>query len=201
MKKSIFDLEEQNKNIESKIVVALERISEAFRVLLWQESTTFGLSPIQIQLLIFIELHQQEYCKVSYLAQEFNLTKPTISDAVKSLEQKKLIVKEIDTKDSRSYSIKTTENGAEMAKKLATFANILKSPIEDMAMEDKNELWQNLMNIILALQKSNVITLQRMCFNCQNYEKKGATHFCNLLQKTLQNEEIRIDCEEHQIMS
>ncbi len=91
MEKSLFDVNEQNTNLESKIVVALERISEAFRVLLWQQSKEFGVSPIQIQLLIFIDLHQQDYCKVSYLAQEFNLTKATISDAVKSLEQKQLI--------------------------------------------------------------------------------------------------------------
>lgn len=198
MEKSLFDVNEQNTNLESKIVVALERISEAFRVLLWQQSKEFGVSPIQIQLLIFIDLHQQDYCKVSYLAQEFNLTKATISDAVKSLEQKQLIEKITDEADSRSYSIKLTFEGSEMAKKLQLFANILKSPIEKMPISQKNELWQNLMTMIISLQKAEVITLQRMCFNCANYQNKNNTHFCNLLQKTLQNEEIRIDCAEHQ---
>ena len=51
--KSSFDLKRQSTKIESKIVVALERISEAFRVLLWNESKENSLSPIQIQLLIF----------------------------------------------------------------------------------------------------------------------------------------------------
>jgi hypothetical protein len=32
-----FDHEYQNRNIDAKIVVALERISEAFKVLLWKE--------------------------------------------------------------------------------------------------------------------------------------------------------------------
>jgi hypothetical protein len=54
MKKSSFDLEHQNSKIESKIVASLERISEAFRVLLWNESKENSLSPIQIQILIFI---------------------------------------------------------------------------------------------------------------------------------------------------
>jgi DNA-binding MarR family transcriptional regulator len=198
MEKSLFDVNEQNTNLESKIVVALERISEAFRVLLWQQSKEFGVSPIQIQLLIFIDLHQQDYCKVSYLAQEFNLTKATISDAVKSLEQKQLIEKITDEADSRSYSIKLTFEGSEMAKKLQLFANILKSPIEKMPISQKNELWQNLMTMIISLQKAEVITLQRMCFNCANYQNKNNSYFCNLLQKTLQNEEIRIDCAEHQ---
>jgi hypothetical protein len=72
--KSPFDLNQQNKKVESKIVVALERISEAFRVLLWNESKENALSPIQIQILIFLLFHSDEMCKVSYLAQEFNMT-------------------------------------------------------------------------------------------------------------------------------
>ena len=52
MKKSVFDLEHQNSNIESKIIVSLERLSQAFRVLLWNESKAFSLSPIQIQIMI-----------------------------------------------------------------------------------------------------------------------------------------------------
>lgn len=199
MEKSLFDVNEQNANLESKIVVALERISEAFRVLLWQQSKEFGLSPIQIQLLIFINLHSQDYCKVSYLAQEFNMTKATISDAVKSLEQKQLIEKIADQADSRSYSIKLTFEGSEIAKKLQLFANTLKYPIENMPSSQKNELWQSLMTMIISLQKAEVITLQRMCFNCANYQHKNNLHFCNLLQKTLQNEEIRIDCAEHKL--
>ena len=57
MKKSSFHLTEQNQKIESRIVVALERISESFRVLLWNESKENSLSPIQIQILIFIYFH------------------------------------------------------------------------------------------------------------------------------------------------
>ena len=89
--KSDFDLEFQNENIESKIIASLERVSQAFRVLLWQESKDFSLSPIQVQVLIFLLHHSVEKKTVSYLADEFNVTKATISDTVKSLEQKQLI--------------------------------------------------------------------------------------------------------------
>ena len=91
MSKSDFDLNFQNRNIDGRIVAALERISQAFRVLLWQESKDFSLSPIQIQVLIFLLHHSIDKCKVSYLADEFNMTKATISETVKILEQQKLI--------------------------------------------------------------------------------------------------------------
>ena len=83
MSKSDFDLNFQNRNIDGRIVAALERISQAFRVLLWQESKDFSLSPIQIQVLIFLLHHSIDIFKVSYIADEFNLYKATINVIVK----------------------------------------------------------------------------------------------------------------------
>ncbi|KXK41291.1 MAG: transcriptional regulator [Bacteroidetes bacterium OLB11] len=103
MKYSSFNLSTQNQKVESRIVVALERISEAFRVLLWNESKENSLSPIQIQILIFLYFHSLEKCKIGYLASEFNMTKATISDSVKVLFTKNLVTKEINHLDSRSF--------------------------------------------------------------------------------------------------
>src|SRR5690606_11115389 len=108
MKYSSFNLNEQNQKIESRIVVALERISEAFRVLLWNESKENSLSPIQIQILIFIHYHSLENCKVGYLADEFNMTKATISDSVKVFLSTELVTKETDPIDIRSFSLTFT---------------------------------------------------------------------------------------------
>jgi DNA-binding MarR family transcriptional regulator len=112
---SAFDLTHQNSNIESKIVASLERVSQAFRVLLWNESKEFSLSPIQIQVLIFLLHHTEEKCKVSYLADEFNMTKATISDTIKTLEQKQLIRKEYELHDTRSFIIHLTNMGKKIA--------------------------------------------------------------------------------------
>jgi predicted transcriptional regulator len=41
----------------------------------------------------FLMFHSEEKRKVSYLAEEFNMTKATISDSIKVLEQKKVYSK------------------------------------------------------------------------------------------------------------
>src|SRR5690606_40334744 len=110
MKYSSFNLNEQNQKIESHIVVALERISEAFRVLLWNESKENSLSPIQIQILIFIHFHSLEKCKVGYLADEFNMTKATISDSVKVLLAKELVFKITDRSEEHTSELQSREN-------------------------------------------------------------------------------------------
>jgi DNA-binding MarR family transcriptional regulator len=199
MKKSAFDLEHQNSSIESKIVASLERISQAFRVLLWNESKEFSLSPIQVQVLIFLLHHSDQKRKVSYLAEEFNMTKATISDTIKTLEQKLLIKKEYEQHDTRSYIIHLTKAGKETAEHTSLFAKQVQVPIDKLHSTDKENLLLSLLDIIHHLNKSGIITIQRMCFTCHFYRsnKQGQEHFCGLLNTKLADSELRIDCAEH----
>ena len=59
MKESTFNPEQQDKDISSKIVAGLERVSEVFKILLWENAKLVGLSPIQIQILIFVAFHKR----------------------------------------------------------------------------------------------------------------------------------------------
>ncbi|MCY1538853.1 MarR family protein [compost metagenome] len=182
-------------------MASLERIAQAFRVLLWQESKEFSLSPIQVQVLIFLLHHSEEKRKVSYLAAEFNMTKATISDTIKTLEQKNLITKEYEQHDSRSYIIHLTTKGKDIAGKTSFFTKEIQTPIDKLHPDDKENLLLSLLNIILHLNQSEVITIQRMCMTCRYYQSsdKGQKHFCNLLNQKLHIADLRIDCPEHSV--
>ena len=193
-----FNPDYQNEHLESKIVVALERISEAFRVLLWEAGKEYGLTPIQLQLLIFFNSHSPEYCKVNYLAKEFNLTKPTISESVRLLAKKELIFKETDARDTRSYSIFLTEKGRLIAVKSASFSSALEKPIHSFTEVQKQDLFHSLLELIEKLNKAGIITVQRNCFSCRFYVSGKGNDYCNLLQKPLQSSDLRIDCPEHE---
>lgn len=193
-----FDPKYQNKNIEGKIVVALERISEAFRVLLWQEGKENSLTPLQLQLLIFLKFHAPGQCKVNYLAKEFNVTKATISETVRLLTKKQLIFKETDPVDTRSYSIYLTEEGKKIVAKSGSFAQVLEKPIHTYSEKQKEVLYQSLLELIAKLNKAGIITAQRMCFSCRYYRTGQNEDHCNLLKKKLQRPDLRIDCPEHE---
>lgn len=199
MKKSAFDLNHQNSSIESKIVASLERVSQAFRVLLWNESKEHSLSPIQVQVLIFLLHHSDQKRKVSYLADEFNMTKATISDTIKTLEQKLFIRKEYEQHDTRSYIIHLTKKGKDIAEQTSLFAKEIEIPIDKLHTTDKENLLLSLLDIINHLNKAGVITIQRMCFTCHFYKanKNGQGHYCKLLNSKLADNELRIDCPEH----
>lgn len=201
MKHSPFSLSEQNQKIESRIVVALERISEAYRVLLWTESKENSLSPIQIQLIIFIHFHSPEKCKVGYLAKEFNMTKATISDSVKVLLAKELVAKETDANDTRSYTLSLTDEGKKVAKKASFFASSIEQPIENLSEEQKTVMLKGLLKLIYELNQSGIITIQRMCFTCSFYKAENGIHYCGLLKTKLAESEIRVDCPEHEMLA
>lgn len=193
-----FDPNYQNKNIEGKIVVALERISEAFKVLLWQEGKENALTPLQLQILIFLKFHSWKHCKVNYLAKEFNVTKATISETVRILSKKELIYKETDPSDTRSYSIYLTDTGQHIANKSGTFAGILEKPIHSYSENQKEVLFQSLLELIEKLNKAGIITVQRMCFSCRYYQPGNKEDYCKLLKKKLQRPDLRVDCPEHE---
>jgi DNA-binding MarR family transcriptional regulator len=193
---SVFNLDNQNANLDYKIVAGLERLSQVFRILLWEKAKEYSLSPIQIQLLIFIQHHSKEKTTISYLAQEFNFTKPTISDAIKVLEQKKLIKKYTDNTDTRSYNIQLTIEGRKIVTQTENYANPLTTIIAKANEKDKVVLWQTISTLIIKLNKLEVISVQRTCFNCKHYATKDKIHFCNLLNQKLDTKDIRIDCME-----
>jgi DNA-binding MarR family transcriptional regulator len=201
MNKSDFDLANQNSNTSSKIVASLERVAQAFRVLLWQESKAHALTPIQVQVLIFLLHHSEEKRKVSYLAHEFGMTKATISETVRTLEQKNLVTKKFEYYDTRSYVIHLTKNGRDVADKTSLFSKEIYSPVEKLSQSDREMVLKSLLNIISHLNREGVITIQRMCMTCIYYESSGKDqHFCKLLRQKLHVSELRIDCPEHEMI-
>ncbi len=198
MKESTFNPQEQELHLASKIVAGLERISEVFKILLWEQATATGLSPIQIQILIFVAYHRPDLSRVSHLAREFNVTKPTVSDAIRVLEKKGLIFKITSSADRRSYSIALTDSGKKMVDMTGRFSLPLRDQVQHFSPQELEALWHTLSRLIYQLNQSGILTIQRTCYACVHFEpeRDGAPAFCKLLRKDLFNQDIRLDCPE-----
>ena len=196
MRKSAFDIEQQNKDLSDKIVVGLERISEAFRVLLWDHAKKIGLSPIQIQLLIFLKYHAETLRNVSALALEFNMTKPTISDAIKMLDQKGLVQKSPGITDARSSIISLTSEGEKMVESVSSFASPIGDNLKQLDQKKLDSFYKSLVHLIYQLNQSGVISTQRTCFGCRFYEQRSKVHYCHFLRRDLSDTQIRLDCKD-----
>jgi DNA-binding MarR family transcriptional regulator len=188
-------------NVDAKIVASLEKISEVFRVLLWAEAKEHRVSPIQLQLLIFLKYHPlTAHRRIAFLAREFNLTKATISDSMRVLEEKGLVLRSDDITDSRGYNFSLTEKGEQLTASVENFTGPLDGAIAALTPQQKEYLLSSVLDLIYRLNQMGIISTQRMCFNCYYYEGDRATsHFCNLVQAPLAYDSIRFECPEHKM--
>lgn len=200
MMSSPFDPIQQENDLDARITFALERISLVFKSMHLEQAKKTNLSPIQLQILVFLLYHSPEMHRVSYLAQEFNLTKATISDSVKALIQKGLMDKVSDPSDSRSFVLNLTPEGKKQAQDAAQMINPMATVIGKYTGDKKEIFYRILFNTIKDLQTNGLIPVQRMCFSCSNYQNKDGEHYCKLLKKTLEDSTLRLDCLEHEMI-
>jgi len=186
-------------HINHKITASLEKLSEIFWILLQTAAKGHGLSPTQLQLLLFIRYHAApQQRKVAFMAREFNVTKATISDSVKALEQKELIRRTVDSEDSRSSIISLTTKGETLAAATENFTAPLDNAVDTLSVEQKEYLLYSVFDLIFRLNQTGIISTQRMCYNCHYYQgNHQEQHFCNLMNQPLKLESLRLDCPEY----
>lgn len=197
---SPFDLNTQHNNTDSKITVLLSRLSDFYRQSLWSKAQPLGISPIQVQILLFIKYHEAKLNKVSHLATEFQMTKATISDSVRILVNKGLLKKEVSKEDKRSFNLILTTAAQSLTSEAESFTSGIQETLSSLKVGDKNTLFESLYRLLDQMNESGVIPVQRMCFGCNFYEgDKSTTHRCTFLKKKLNSTEIRIDCEDFKV--
>ncbi len=126
-------------DITARIVTGLEHIGDHISYLLKAQAQEHKLSPLQIRILIFIHFYEGQ-TRLSLLAAEFKLSKATLSVALKSMEQKKLISRKTVPEDQRSAQIGLTEWGRRIAHVAGFYPEPLKKIVATMTAEEKNAL-------------------------------------------------------------
>ncbi|MCS6861267.1 MAG: MarR family winged helix-turn-helix transcriptional regulator [Abditibacteriales bacterium] len=201
----VFDPSQQQGDVDSKIVAALERVAQALRLQLWEAAQAHRLSPIQVQFVLFLLFHDPAHCRVSRLAQEFGLTEATVSDAVKSLEGKGLLTRQAWAQDGRVSLLRLTAKGRRLAQQLSGWADTLRDHLHSLPSGNKEIVLQFLLQLIAALQQAGVISVARVCLTCAFFEANvhpnpAAPHHCRLLNQPLAISALRVDCPDHQLL-
>lgn len=186
----------ETNNIDSDIAYLLEKLMQVQRILLWDVAKKENLSPIQIQILLYLSCHDDELRTVSVLAHEFDLTKATVSDAVTTLTAKNLVTKNILKDDKRSYILDLTPGGKALSKKIEKWQNTLLYHIGKIKPDTKDVVYGFLVDLIKTLFDSGIISTARMCLTCANFSKgSGSNNCCMLTNRKFSDRQINFDCE------
>lgn len=189
-------------NLDRKIVTALERLSQVLRVMFWQQAKAHQLSPIQIQFLIYLYSHPSEESTVTELASRFQLTKPTVSDAVTTLVTKQLVRKSPSPEDRRMVWLQLTSRGEALANELASWSEPIRLALDEFSIEERENQFDFLLRLIDTLEKSGVMSRSRICLSCTFFRANSTgdpaqPHYCRFLKRPLSRSGLRVDCPDY----
>jgi len=194
---NIFDPQQQSDNPASKLLFAFDRIAEVIRVQLWEKATSLKLTPLQIKALLFLEGHQKDGLNnVSALAKEFQLSKPTISETIRLLLKKSLVIKVKDPADGRAYYLELSAAGQRIVNEASTFSQPILSELNQLEAGQQAGLYEHLLDLLLRFQQRGLIPTQRMCSNCRHFIRHKGFPYCSLLALQLETADLRVNCPE-----
>jgi DNA-binding MarR family transcriptional regulator len=177
--------------IEEKIVMGLERVSELFFTVLSKSAKKHNLNRQQIQIILNLK-NKPENLKT--LQEKTNQDKSTLSKSLKELKAKKMIFYK-EGKDKREKLIFLTEkvNRINIMKDFL----FVKEALKKLSSKEKETIYKFILEIIDEALRFGLIKYQNMCYTCIFFKRKKDKMFCAYLEKELKLKDIMIDCKDY----
>lgn len=198
---SIFAPDAQHNNTRFKIIAGLDRIAQALRAQMWACGKAYGLTPIQLQCLVFIRHHDAAKRRTSHLAREFDVTPATISQAIRTLLQKGYLTRQKLDSDARVQILNLSAAGEKLCEEIDSWANALLPHLDGLSAEQAPVVLRFLMDFIASLHSAGAISVARQCTTCRFFKATPdtGTFYCKLLERDMSTTDLRIDCPEHEL--
>lgn len=175
----------------------LERLSSLTRVWFRQHPLLADLQPIQLSALLYLA-RCNRYSNTPLAVTEYlGLTKGTVSQSLKALETKGLIVKTQDVADKRSVHLSLTEPARALLGEVMPPAFLAAASARMGA--DAADLERLLGDLLRTIQRSEDVPGFGLCKTCRFHRKTAAGGFCELTQEPLAAAERELICREHQL--
>jgi DNA-binding MarR family transcriptional regulator len=159
-----------------------------------------ALSPTQLQVLLRLAADPPARRRIGVLAATLDVRHPTVSDAVATLASKGLLERD---RVSRRGALALTDRGRALADDLADWHERTRAELAGLPEADKQTTLRLLLDLIAGLQRSGAITIARMCVTCRFFRRdahpgSGHAHHCALVDIPMADDELRVDCAEHE---
>jgi DNA-binding MarR family transcriptional regulator len=192
-----------SRDLDTKLVAALERVGQALRGELRERATDEGLTPTQAQIVLRLAADPPPRRRVGALATALDVRQPTISDAVAALERKGLLERRPDAGDARAATLALTARGRAAAERVGSWDERARAEVRRLPRETRRASLTLLLDLIAGLHAAGVVGVARTCPTCRFFRfeaRPGAArpHRCALLDMPLGAGDLRLDCPEHE---
>jgi len=187
--------------LASRIATGLHKIGLAMKQQAWQQANEEGLSATQGQILAALVAHGP--LTGSELSERLGITLPTVSDSVRVLVEKKLVTKSRDPRHPRASLLTPTKAGAALGARARSWPEFMAASIQDLTAEEQRAFFSGVVKMIRSLQEQGLVPISGMCATCKHFRpnvRAGASpHHCAFVDAPLANEQLRLDCPEHEL--
>ena len=186
--------------VAQRLITGLAKIGIAMKSKAWRSAPGENLTPTQGQILVL--LRERGALRLSSLTEALGVRAPTASDAVASLVEKKLVVRNADPSDGRAVALNLTKLGTEAADRVADWPDFLVKAAQSLSEGEQSVFVRALTKMIRTLQADGDIPVQRMCVTCKyfqpNVHADGAQpHHCAFIDAPFGDRHLRFDCADH----
>jgi DNA-binding MarR family transcriptional regulator len=192
--------------IPVQLAAGFEKIGLALKSRTWRREGQAGLGPLQRQVLTLLRSKPDQSAQVSAIAQELVVRLPTASEAVATLERKRLVKRYRSHRDGRIVNVELTPRGARACAPAVGIPNQLAAATSALSSVEQVALLKGLMKVIRTLQQQGEISVARMCVSCRffrphQHDDAAQPHHCDYVNAPIGDHNLRLDCLEYESAS
>lgn len=185
------------------LAAGLEKIGLAMKSRTWRREGRAGLGPLQRQVLTLLRSKSDQTAQVSEIADELVVRLPTASEAVATLENKRLVKRHRSNRDGRIVTVGLTAKGAQACSPAVGMPNQIAAAMKALSSSEQVALLKGLMKVIRTLQNQGEISVARMCVSCRyfrpyHYDDARQPHHCDYVNAPFGDQALRLECAEYE---
>jgi DNA-binding MarR family transcriptional regulator len=185
------------------LAAGLEKIGLAMKSRTWRREGQAGLGPLQRQVLTLLRGKPDHSAQVSAIAQELVVRLPTASEAVATLERKRLVKRHRSHRDGRIVTVELTARGARACAPTVGMPNQLAAATGALTSTEQVAFLKGLMKVIRTLQEQGEISVARMCASCRyfrpyQHDDAAQPHHCDYVNAPFGEQALRLECAEYE---
>ena len=175
----------------------IERLGNLVRANVRAVCNEYGVRPVQLETLRFLTQCNRYSDTPQAVAEFLRLTKGTVSQTLKILEQKGLLRKRADTQDRRLVHLNPTAKGRRLVERAVPAASVALG-VGKLSISDNQVAVDALRALLRSVQMANKLKTFAPCQTCRFIEKRDSGYFCTLTHEPLSEQDVGLLCREHQ---
>lgn len=182
--------------MNDELFILIERLANLLRQETRLEGQSLGLQPVQQEALYYLSTCNR-YSDTTLAVTDFlGLTKGTVSQSLKILESKALIIKVKDKSDKRITHLKVTETGRDFLMKTCP-PHKFTDAISSLSTDEQHGTKALLRKVLSNYQQSTGRVAFGVCHRCQYNQPTSEGILCGLTKEKLSSQDVTLICREY----